>query len=294
MLARTLLQPAAPTTFGLKAAGWFAGISRSHAGVAAASRDASVLQFGGATGTLASLGTAGPAIAKDLARDLGLECPGAPWHSERSRFASLVVAFGVYAGSLAKIARDVALLMQFEVGEAAEPGGGSSAMPHKRNPGGCAVVIAAVTRVPGLVSAFLSGMVQEHERAVGGWQAEAATLVAVVQGCGSAVAAAADLVEGLSVDPERMRRNLAATRGVVYAERAIGLLSPALGREAARRAVAAAIETASAGHDTFARALRANAEAAAALGPDAERLDHPEDFLGSAETFRRRLLGEDT
>jgi len=204
-----------------------------------------------------------------------------------------VTAYGVYAGSLAKIARDVSLLMQFEVAEAAEPGGGSSSMPHKRNPGGSVVVLAAATRIPGLVSAFLSGMTQEHARAVGGWQAEASTIVSLVQSSGSALAATADLVESLSVDPDRMRRNLAATRGVVFAERAIGLLAPALGRDAAQRAVAAALESASAGRDSFAGALRANPEAAAALGRDGSSLDDPEAFLGSAEAFRRRLLGEE-
>ena len=183
--------------------------------------------------------------------------------------------------------------MQFEVGEAAEPGGGSSSMPHKRNPAGCATVLAAATRAPGLVSAFLAGMTQEHERGVGGWHAESLTLAALVQGCGSALAAAANLAEGLTVDPDRMRRNLAETRGVVFAERAMGLLSPVLGREPAQRAVAAALERASAGRDTFAGALNANADAAAALGDRARTLDDPEQYLGSAEAFRRRLLGEE-
>ena len=293
MLARTLLQPAAPTTFGLKAAGWFAGVSRSYAAVSAAFQDAAVAQFGGPSGTLAALGPHGIAVAQDLARELGLASPDAPWHTHRERLATLAASLGVYTGSLGKIARDVTLLMQFEVGEAAEPGGGSSSMPHKRNPAGCATVLAAATRAPGLVSAFLAGMTQEHERGVGGWHAESLTLAALVQGCGSALAAAADLAEGLTVDPDRMRRNLAETRGVVFAERAMGLLSPVLGREPAQRAVAAALERASAGRDTFAGALNANADAAAALGDRARTLDDPEQYLGSAEAFRRRLLGEE-
>ena len=250
-------------------------------------------QFGGAAGTLAALGPHGLAVAQDLARDLGLALPDAPWHTHRERLAALVASFGVYTGSLAKIARDVTLLMQFEVAEAAEPGGGSSSMPHKRNPAGCAVVLAAATRVPGLVSAFLSGMAQEHERAVGGWHAEATTIAAVVQSCGSALAATADLVETLTVDPDRMRRNLSGTRGVVFAERAMVLLSPALGRQGARRAVGAAIEAASAGGESFVRALTRDAEAAAVLGREAQNLDKPDDYLGSAEAFRRRLLGDE-
>jgi len=293
MLARTLLQPAAPTTFGLTAAGWFAATSRSFAALSAAAREAFVVQFGGAAGTLAALGPHGLAVARELARELELGCPDAPWHAHRERMGALVASCGVYTGSLGKIARDVALLMQFEVAEAAEPGGGSSAMPHKRNPGGCAVVLAAATRMPGLVSAFLSGMVQEHARAVGGWQAEASTVASAVQACGSAVAAAADLIEGLSIDPDRMRRNMESTRGVVFAERAMGLLAPSMGREAARRAIAAAVDAASAGDATFGAALRSNPAAAAALSANLSSLDVPEAFLGSAEAFRRRLLGED-
>jgi 3-carboxy-cis,cis-muconate cycloisomerase len=291
MLARTLLQPAAPTTFGLKTAGWFAGVSRSYAAMTSAFSDASVVQLGGPSGTLAALGTQGPAVTQDLARELELACPEAPWHTRRERLAAVAAACGIYTGSLAKIARDVALLMQSEVAEAFEPGGGSSSMPHKRNPAGCAVVVAAATRVPGLVSAILAGMAHEHERAVGGWHAEAPTLVDLVTSCGSALSAAADLVEGLRVDPERMRRNLAATHGVVFAERAMVTLTPALGRERAQRAVAAAIAAAASGRQSFTDALRADADAAKALGTQAAELENPETYLGSAEVFRKRLLG---
>jgi len=292
MLARTLLQPAAPTTFGLKAAGWFAATSRSFAAVAAAFDGACVVQFGGAAGTLAALGPHGVRVGEDLARDLGLAYPGAPWHSHRERLASLVAACGVYTGTLAKVARDVTLLMQFEVAEAAEPGGGSSAMPHKRNPGGCAVALAAASRVPGLVAALLGGMAQEHERGVGGWQGEAATIADTIRACGSALAAMATVVEGLTVHPDRMKRNLSETRGVVFAERAMAVLAPALGRERAQRAIAAAIDAAAAGRATFTEALRADADVAAALGAGASSLENPEQYLGSAEAFRRRLLGE--
>jgi 3-carboxy-cis,cis-muconate cycloisomerase len=293
MVARTLLQPAAPTTFGLKAAGWFGAVSRSHATLSQAFGDACVTQFGGPSGTLAALGADGPSVAQSLAEDLDLACAAAPWHAHRDRLAALVASCGVYAGSLAKIARDVSLLMQFEVGEAAEPGGGSSSMPHKRNPAGCAVVLAAATRLPGLVSAFLSGMVQEHERGIGGWHAEAVTIADAIQSTGSALAATADLVESLTVDPDRMRRNLAATRGVVFAERALNLLAPALGRDAAKRLVADAVATASRGGGTFSAALVANGDAAAALTPAQKAdLDNPEAYLGAAETFRRRLLDD--
>ena len=217
MLARTLLQPAAPTTFGVKAAGWFAGLARAHRRLTRAFEDARVVQFGGPAGTLAAFGTDGSRIAEALAADLGLRWPGAPWHTERDRLAGVVTACGIYTAALGKMARDLSLLMQWEVGEAAEPGGGSSSMKHKRNPAAAALILAAVTRVSALTSAFMAGMVQEHERGLGGWHAEALTIAEVVQSTGSALAAAADAVEQLEVDPDRMRRNLEATRGTVFA-----------------------------------------------------------------------------
>ena len=267
MLARTLLQPAAPITFGLKAAGWFAAVARSCAACSrGVSRGARSSSSAAPSGTLAALGTHGLAVAQGLARELGLALPDAPWHAHRDRLAALVAACGVYTGSLGKIARDVALLMQFEVGEAAEPGGGSSSMPHKRNPAGCAVVLAAATRTPGLVSAFLAGMTQEHERGVGGWHAEGRPSRRSCRDCGSALAAAADLADGLTVDPDRMRRNLADTRGVIFAERA---MTPA-GARARPRAGAARggrrARAASGGRETFAAALGSDPAAAAALG----------------------------
>jgi 3-carboxy-cis,cis-muconate cycloisomerase len=133
------------------------------------------------------------------------------------------------------MARDVSLLMQNDVAEAAEPGGSSSSMPHKRNPAGSATILAAATRMPGLVSSFLAAMPQEHERGLGGWHAEAPLLSAIVQTTGAAVAAAADVSENLTVDRDRMRANIGATNGVVFAERAMVLLAPVLGRDAESR-----------------------------------------------------------
>ena len=293
MLGRTLLQPALPITFGLKAAGWLAASSRGHTRLKAAFDEACVVQFGGASGTLAALGASAPEVATALAAELKLPLPEAPWHAHRDRLAALVAACGVYAGTLGKIARDISLLMQHEVGEASEPGGGSSSMPHKRNPAGCAIVLAAANRVPGLVSAFLAGMVQEHERGVGGWHAESATIVAVVSGTGSAVMALADAAEALRIDPERMQANIDATRGAVFAERAMVLLAPAAGRQRAARMIAAALAEAALGHRTFPEALAANAEARGVV--DATLLSGlaaADAYLGSAEHFRRRLVGE--
>ena len=294
MLGRTLLQPAPPITFGLKSAGWFAASSRAGAQLASAFDEACVLQFGGASGTLAALGARGLIVAAELARELRLPDPGAPWHAHRDRLASLVAACGIYTGTLGKIARDVALLMQHEVSEAAEPGGRSSTMPHKRNPAGCAVALAAATRVPALVAAFLAGMPQEHERGVGGWHAEAATVSAAVQATGAALASMADVIEGLSVDPERMRANIAATRGLVFAERAMMLLAPKVGRESAHRIIAGAIDAARGGGRSFVDALAEDPQAVEALEPaDLSSLASPDAYLGVAEQLRRRLLGDD-
>ena len=165
-------------------------------------------------------------------------------------------------------------------------------MPHKRNPAGCAVALAAATRVPGLVSTFLSGMPQEQERGLGGWHAEGPTVAAVVQATGAALAAVAGAIEALTVDPTRMRANIAATRGVVFAERAMILLAPALGRETAGRLIAAAVEASARGTEDFVGALAGNPEVVAALTPqDLTSLGDPEAYLGAAEQFRRRLVG---
>jgi len=291
MLGRTLLQAAPPITFGLKVAGWLAACTRGWARVASRFDDAMVLQLGGAAGTLASLGARGLDVSSELARELGLSNPDAPWHAHRDRLAALVAACGIYTGTLGKIARDVSLLMQTEVGEAAEPGGGSSAMPHKRNPAGCAIALAAATRVPGLVASFLSGMAQEHERGLGGGHAEGPTIAAVVQATGAALAAVQDIAEHLVVDPDRMRANISATNGVVFAERVMALLIPATGRDEARRLVGLAIDPQQRGGRTFAEAVAAIPEIVRVLPPEEiASLDVPEAYLGVAEALRQRLL----
>jgi 3-carboxy-cis,cis-muconate cycloisomerase len=176
MLGRTWLQAAPPITFGLKAAGWLGAVHRSRQRLAAAFEEALILQFGGAVGTLAALGKDGLKVAEALAHELKLPCPEAPWHTHRDRLATLVCACGVLVGTLGKIARDILLLAQNEVAEISEASasqrGGSSTMPQKHNPVGSVLILAAAQRVPGLVASFLSSMVQEHERAAGGWQAE--------------------------------------------------------------------------------------------------------------------------
>jgi 3-carboxy-cis,cis-muconate cycloisomerase len=209
MAGRTLLQPAAPITFGLKAATWYTGIRRSWRHLQDAIEAAAVVQCAGPAGTLAALGDKGVAVRGALAGALALH-DGPPWHTERGRLAVVACGCGVLTGSLGKMARDVSLLMQFDVGEASERGGGSSSMPHKRNPAGSTRALAAAVRAPGLVAAYLTGLVQEHERAVGGWQAEWPTLATLIQTTGAASEAMADVAEGLTIDRDRMRRNMDA------------------------------------------------------------------------------------
>ena len=295
MLGRTLLQAAPPITLGLKAAGWQAAVRRGRRRLNHSFTDALVLQFGGATGTLASLGDQGLAVSQALAEELDLAHPEAPWHSHRDRLGALVCACGVAAGTLGKMARDLSLLMQNEVGEAAEPGGygrgGSSTMPHKRNPIGCAVTLAAANRTPGLVASFLSGMIQEHERGLGGWQAEWPTVCSLIQATGLAAASMAEVTTGLTVEPARMRANIDATRGVVFAEHAMILLGKALGRDQAHRLLEEATRESAGKGLRLTEVLAAMPEITKHLDVrEIQSLDDPQQYLGSAEGFRQGQL----
>lgn len=295
MLGRTLLQAAPPITFGLKAAGWLGALSRSHRRLEDDFHQTLVLQFGGASGTLAALGEHGLAVAQALADELHLTLPDAPWHTHRDRLAELVCACGVLCGSLGKMARDISLLMQNEIAEVAEPvgagRGGSSTMPHKRNPVGCTVTLAAANRVPALVSSFLAGMLQEHERAAGGWQAEWSTVSDVVAATGLALASMAEVADGLTVDAARMRANIDATRGSIFAERAMMLLGRKLGRDAAHKLLEEAFRRSAEQNRHLNEVLSDMKEVRDQLGPDVLReLEKPEQYLGSAEDFRKRLL----
>jgi 3-carboxy-cis,cis-muconate cycloisomerase len=295
LLGRTLLQPAPPVTFGLKAAGWLSAIRRSRNHLDAAFAEALIVQFGGASGTLAALGEHGLTIGRAIAGELGLGYPDAPWHAHRDRLAILVAACGVLTGCLGKMARDISLLMQAEVAEAAEPGGqgrgGSSTMPQKHNPIACSVTLAAAHRVPGLVAAFLSAMVQEHERGVGGWQAEWPIVADVIQSTGVAAASMAEVAGGLTVDAERMRENIDATRGAVFAERVMMLLGATLGRDVAHKIIERAARESAARQHTLTEVLAEMPEVTRHLDPSTLRsLEVPEKYLGVAEALRSRLL----
>jgi len=298
MMGRTLLQAAPPVTFGLKAAGWLAPVRRGRKRLQNAFRNAAVLQLGGASGSLASLGDKGIPVAQTLNAEFGFEDPPpVPWHTQRDRLATLVCACGVLTGSLGKMARDISLLMQGEVGEAAEPAGedrgGSSTMPNKRNPTACSLTLAAAHRLPGLVASFLSAMVQEHERGVGGWHAEWPIIAAAVQSTGVAIASMAEVAEGLSVDTEKMRLNLENTNGAIFAERAMLLLGAKFGRDVAHDLLQTAVKKSAAERRSLSSVLAEIPEVIAHLGPAGlKQLETPEQYLGSAEVFRKTLASD--
>lgn len=296
MLGRTLLQPAPPVTLGLKAAGWYGAVRRGHARLSAAFSEALVLQLGGASGTLAALGKHGIAVGERVAQQLNLGYPDAPWHTHRDRPAAVVCACGILAGSIGKMARDISLLMQAEVGELSEPGGsgrgGSSTMPQKRNPIASTVALTAASRVPGLVAAFLSQMVQEHERAVGGSQAEWSTVAGIIQSTGVAIASMAEAVEGLTVNSQRMLENLRSTRGAVFAEKAAFLLSRKMGRERAHQLLEHASAPEQLRNVTLSEVLKQLPEVRGEVSSEIlSRLEDPEDYLGMAREFSVRLCG---
>ena len=295
MPGRTWLQQATPITFGLKAAGWADALDRTRRRVATALDDALVLQFGGASGTLAALGSHGLAVTDALAERLGLRAPDIPWHAHRDRLAQLAGALGVATGTAGKIARDLSLLAQTEIGEATERPmegrGGSSTMPQKRNPVSASVALAAALRAPGLVATLLGAMVQEHERGLGGWQAEWDTLPDLVLVSAGGAEAVADALESLSVDTERMRANIDASGGNLLAESIAMALAESLGKREAHACVAAACR----------RAADERRPLADVLGDDplvtrhldraaiARRLS-PDHYLGAAHAFIERVL----
>jgi 3-carboxy-cis,cis-muconate cycloisomerase len=295
--ARTLLQPAVPVPFGWKAAVWLSMFARCHARFRAAARDACVLQFGGAGGTLSAYRGKGDAIAEALASELGLPRSPVTWHSTRDNFARLGSEAAILAGAAGKVARDVSLLMQPEVGEAAEPAsegrGGSSAMPHKRNPVGCLAALEAAQRAPGLAATLLAQLAAEHERGLGQWQSQWFTLRDLLCGAGSALAAMAEVLEGLQVDAQAMRANLERSRGMVYSENVSVQLSRSLGKAAAHALTEKLCETAQREGKSLADVLRADPVAGKAVGAaELAALFDPQSAFGSAPAMIERALAE--
>jgi 3-carboxy-cis,cis-muconate cycloisomerase len=295
MAGRTWLQQALPITFGLKAAGTLDALMRHADRLKEARPRVLALQFGGAAGTLASLGDKGPEVARLLASRLDLSPPDMPWHGQRDRVVEAAALFAGIVATAAKFARDTALMMQTEVGEVLEPAapgrGGSSTMPHKRNPALSATILGAAGLAPQLLAAVAAGGAGEHERFAGGWQAEWMALPELARLAGGVLSRLVELLEGLEVKPERMRANLDATGGLLMAEAVQMALAPALGRLVAHDRIEAACRTAVAESRVLLDVLAEDAEITrhAPRGRLAELLD-PAGYLGAAGVFVDQVL----
>jgi len=295
MVGRTWLQHALPMPFGLKLAEYAAALNRSRARLQRLRSEALALQFGGAAGTLAALGDNGLRVAEKLAQELGLPLPDAPWHTHRDRFAEAASVLAIIAGTCGKIARDVSLMMQTDVGEAFEPAGegrgGSSTMPHKRNPVAAATALGAATMAPGLAATMFAAQVQDHERSAGPWHAEWPTLPSLLLVTSGALAAIVDIAEGLEVDVARMRANLDTTHGLIMAESVTFALAEKIGKSAAHHLMESASKQAVAEkkhlHDVLANDPRVTRQLDAKKLAD---LFEPMAYQGVAQALIDRLL----
>src|SRR5882724_8404149 len=295
VVARTWLQHALPMPFGLKLAEYAAALHRSRVRLLRLRRETLALQFGGAAGTLAALGDKGLVVAEQLARELELPLPDAPWHSHRDRLAEAAWVLAIIAGTCGKIARDVQLMMQTDVAEALEPSGegrgGSSTMPHKRNPVAAATAIAAATMAPNLAATMFAAQVGDHERSAGPWHAEWPTLPGLLLVTSGALAAIVDIAEGLEVNVARMRVNLEATGGLIMAEAVAFALAEKIGRSEAHRLVEAASKKAVAEKKGLRDVLSGDANVTAHLSADRlAKLFEPMDYQGVSQALIDRLL----
>lgn len=297
LAGRTWLQHATPVTLGMKIAGWLGAVTRSRQRLRELKPRLLVLQFGGASGTLAALGEQALPIAEALAEELQLTLPEQPWHTQRDRVVEFGAVLGLIAGSLGKFGRDISLLMQTEAAEVFEPSapgkGGSSTMPHKRNPVGAAVLIGAATRVPGLVSTLFSAMPQEHERSLGLWHAEWETLPEICCLVSGSLQQARLLADGLEVDAARMARNLELTQGLVLAEAVSIVLAQRVGRDAAHHLLEQCCKRAVAEQRHLRAVLGDEPQVTAELSnAELDHLLNPAHYLGQAKTWVERAVAE--
>jgi 3-carboxy-cis,cis-muconate cycloisomerase len=295
MVARTWLQHALPMPFGLKLAEYAAALHRSRVRLLRLRNEGLALQFGGAAGTLAALGDNGLMVAEQLAQELQLPLPEAPWHSHRDRIAEAASVLAIVAGTCGKIARDVQLMMQTDVAEAFEPSGegrgGSSTMPHKRNPVAAATALAAATMAPSLAATIFAAQVQDHERSAGPWHAEWPTLPTLLLVTSGALAAIVDIAEGLEVDAVRMRANLDATGGLIMAEAVTFALAEKIGKSEAHHLMEAASKKAVAGKKHLRDVLAKDPKVSAHLSADKlTKLFEPMAYQGVSQALIDRLL----
>jgi 3-carboxy-cis,cis-muconate cycloisomerase len=300
MSGRTLLQQAVPVTFGLVAAGWLTSIDEARQSLHQVRTARLAVQFGGAAGTLASLGDAGPQVAALLGEELGLLVPVLPWHTNRQRIIEIAAALAGACAALGKVARDVTLLAQTEVAEvreaAAADRGGSSAMPHKQNPVAAITILGCTKQTPGLLATLTSAAEQEHQRAAGAWHSEWLPFSQLLTLTSSAASWSAELLSNLHVDRSRMRANLEATRGLPMAEHVASLLAPTLGRLQAHDLISKATRKSATDNISLIDAIYADEQRATTLTQagvtrsDLESALNPESYLGATPEFIRRAL----
>ncbi|MDQ1406372.1 MAG: 3-carboxy-cis,cis-muconate cycloisomerase [Acidobacteriaceae bacterium] len=295
IVARTLMQHAIPTTLGMKFAGWLDVLMRHRERFREMQKRCLVLQFGGAAGTLAALGAQGPVIAKHLSEQLKLPLPQIPWHSHRDRLSEIATTLGLLTGTLGKISQDIALHMQTEIDELREPAeenrGGSSTMPHKRNPVACAIILAAATRVPGIVATMLSAMLQQDERGLGGWHAEWETLPEIVCLSAGALHHLANVVPRLEIDVNRMSENLNLTKGLIFTEAINAALGEKISRSQARDFIDAASQRAIKEKRHLRDVINDDQKIAKHLSSqELDSLFDPRNYTGSSSEFIDRVL----
>lgn len=295
MAGRTLMQQALPVTFGLKAAGWLDAVVEATGRLRSLRREGLAAQLGGATGTLASLGDLGPETLREFSRELGLAEPTVPWHANRLRISETGGVLALVSGVAGKVARDIILLSQTEVREVSEAAGegrgGSSTLPHKRNPVLSVAAVASARRAQTFASALLGAMDHEHERAAGAWHTEWENLSGALASTGGAVAGVREAVEGLEVYPDAMRANLDLTRGMLLSENLTTLAAEKLGRlEAHERVTRACKRVMESGRDLASEVLADPALGEALSGEDVRAALRPENYLGSAGVFVDRAL----
>ena len=295
MPGRTWMQQALPVTLGLKLAGTLDALLRWQVRLEELLPRVLVLQFGGAAGTLASLKQDALPVAAELAKVLGLTLPDLPWHTQRDRLLEIAAWYAGTGATLAKFAQDFALLMQTEVAEVSEPAvagrGGSSAMPHKRNPVICASILTAAQRTPGLMATLYASQLQQHERALGGWQAEWETLPELIMLTGNIIEQSQELVQGMQVYPQKMRENLDITHGLLMAESVTLALAEFIGKQDAHHLVEVlcrqAIEQQHALYDVLVNDTRITSWLNAT---QIKNLLEPTATTGSAQVFIDRVL----
>ena len=299
MAGRTWMQQASPITLGLKFAGWLDAIERSRARIADLKTHALALQFGGSVGTLAVLGAAGAEVAAELGRELKLAVPAISWHAHRDRLCEVAAAVALVVGTAGKIARDISLMSQTEVAEAFEPvvegRGGSSTMAHKRNPVGCAVILAAAARTPGMVATMLGALPQEHERGLGGWHAEWETLPEIFLVASGALYHLSAILDGIAIDRDKMHENLSRQSGLVMTEAFTLALTKFESRENAKKIAEALARTAAESGQPLRDVILKDPQMQKFFKvADVEHFLNPKNFNGSAQAMIEKVLAART